>query len=69
MHAPLESHAETFVPLPAPNIRDDESTHSNNDSDLSSEPDEEHENEYTGPHIISPEGTRSLSEIYGQTTP
>ena len=26
LHAPLESHAETFVPLPAPSIYEDEST-------------------------------------------
>ena len=31
LHAPLESHLETFVPLPAPNIRDDNSTHSGHD--------------------------------------
>ena len=44
-HASLESHVETFVPLPAPNILDDESTHSYHDSDLSFKPDEEYEHE------------------------
>ena len=32
MHAPLEPHVETFVPLPPPCISDDESTHSNHGS-------------------------------------
>ena len=64
LHALLESHVETFVPLPAPNIRDDESTHSDHDSDLCYESDGEHEHEYAGPHHFSPERTRSLREIY-----
>ena len=64
MHAPLESHVETFAPLPAPNIHDDESTHSNHDSYLSFEPNEEHEDEYVDPHIISPKRKRSLRKIY-----
>ena len=67
LHAPLESHAETFVPLPTPHIRDDESTHSDHDSYLSSESDGEHE--YVDPPLFSPERTRSLREIYAQTTP
>jgi hypothetical protein len=37
LHAPLEPHAETFVPLPAPDISDDESTHSDHGSYLSFE--------------------------------
>ena len=37
VHAPLEPHVETFVPLPPPCISDDESTHSYHVSDLSSE--------------------------------
>jgi hypothetical protein len=37
IHAPLETHAETFVLLPVPNIRDDESTHSYHGSNLSSQ--------------------------------
>jgi hypothetical protein len=37
LHAPLEPHAETSVPPPAPNVRDGESTYSNHDLDLSSE--------------------------------
>jgi hypothetical protein len=41
LHAPLEPHAETFVPLPAPDISDDESTHSAHGSNLSSESDSE----------------------------
>jgi hypothetical protein len=39
LHAPLEPHAETSVPLPAPDISDDESTHSDHGSNLSSESD------------------------------
>ena len=39
MHAPLESHVETYVPLPPLCISDDESTHSDHGSDLSSESD------------------------------
>ena len=31
LHAPLDSYAETFVPLPTPHICDDESTHSDHD--------------------------------------
>ena len=69
MHGPLESHAETFVPLLAPNICDDKSTHSYHDSDLSSESDGEHEHEYADPHPFSPARTRILREIYAQTTP
>jgi hypothetical protein len=37
LHAPLEPHAETSVLPPAPDIRDDESTHSDHGSYLSSE--------------------------------
>jgi hypothetical protein len=37
LHAPLEPHADTFVPLPAPDISDDESTHSDHGSYMSSE--------------------------------
>ena len=69
LHAPLESHAETFVPLPTPHILDDESTHSDHDSDLSFESDGEHEHEYVDPPLFSPKRTRSLREIYAQTTP
>jgi hypothetical protein len=36
LHAPLEPHAETYVPLPAPKISDDESTHSYHCSYLTS---------------------------------
>ena len=36
VHAPLETHVETFVPLPPPCISDNESTHSNHGSDLRS---------------------------------
>ena len=45
LHAPLESHAENFVPLPTPHIRGDESTHSDHDSDLISKSNGEHEHE------------------------
>ena len=68
-HVPLESHAGTFVPLPTPHIHDDESTHSDHDSYLSSVSDGEHEHEYVDPPLFSPERTRSLREIYAQTTP
>jgi hypothetical protein len=34
LHVPLEPHAGTFVPLLAPNISDDESTHSDHGSNL-----------------------------------
>ena len=64
LHAPLESHAETFVPLPTPHIRDDESSHSDHDSYLSSKSDREHEHEYVDPPPFSAERTRSLREIY-----
>jgi len=37
LHAPFDPHAKTYVPLPAPYINDDESTHSDNGSNLSSE--------------------------------
>ena len=68
MHASLESHAKTFVPLPAPNMHDDESTHSYHDLDLSSESDGEHEHEYADPHPLSPERIRILRDIYAQRT-
>ena len=41
MHAPLEPHVETYVPLPPPCISDDESTHSDHGSHLSSQSDSE----------------------------
>ena len=69
LHEPLESHVETFVPLHAPNIRDDESTHSDHDSNLISKFDGEHEHEYADPHPFSPKRTMILREIYAQTTP
>jgi hypothetical protein len=39
LHAPLEPHAEAYIPLLALEINDDEYTHSNNDSYLSFESD------------------------------
>ena len=69
MHAPLESHAETFVPILAPKIHDDGSTHSYHDSYLSFEHDEEHEHEHVDLHPFSHERTRILRDIYAQTTP
>ena len=68
LHAPLDSYAQTFVPLPTPHIYDDESTHLDHDSDLSSEYDGEHEDEYFDPPPFSPKRTRSLREIYAQKT-
>lgn len=41
LHASLEPHAETSIPFPAPDISDDESTHSDHGSDLSSKYDQE----------------------------
>ena len=69
MHAPLESYAENSVPLPALNIHDDESIHSDHDSNLSSESDEEHEDEYVDPPLFSPKRRRILRGIYAKTTP
>jgi hypothetical protein len=41
LHALSEPHANTYVPLPAPDISDDESTHSDHGLDQSSEFDSE----------------------------
>ena len=41
----------------------------NHDLDLSSKSDKEHGHGYTDPHPLSPKRTRSLREIYAQTTP
>ena len=54
LHALLESHAETYVPLPTPHIRDDESNHSDHDSNLSSGFDGEHKHDYVNPPPFSP---------------
>jgi len=43
LHAPLEPHANTCVPLLAPDINDDDSTHSDLGSDLSSQYDLEYD--------------------------
>jgi hypothetical protein len=51
LHAPLELHAETFVPLPTKNISDDESTHSDNDSYMSSESDSEDDEHVDDEHV------------------
>jgi hypothetical protein len=53
LHAPLEPHAETFVPLPAPDISDDESTHSDHGSDLSSESDSEDDEQMMSMQMLS----------------
>jgi hypothetical protein len=39
LHTSLEPHVDTFVPLPALDFSDDESTHSDHGSDLSSKSD------------------------------
>jgi len=41
LHAPLKPHANTYVPMFAPDINHDDSTHSNHVSYLSSESDSE----------------------------
>ena len=41
VHASLEPHVETYVPLPPPCISDDESSHSENGLELSFESDSE----------------------------
>jgi hypothetical protein len=53
LHAPSEPHVDTFVPLHAPNINDDESTHSNHGSYMISEYNlKDDENAYVEPPQI-----------------
>jgi hypothetical protein len=65
LHAPLEPHAKTSVPLPAPNINDDETNHSDHGSDLSSESDSEYD-EYVDDEHANVEPSQMLK--WAQTT-
>jgi hypothetical protein len=50
LHAPLEPHAKTYVPLSAPDINDDDSTHSYHGSDLSSKSDSKYDEHVDDKH-------------------
>ena len=69
MHAQLESHAESFVPIIELGLCDDDYNHPDHDLDLISKHEEEHEHECVEPHRISPKITRSLRDIYAHISP
>ena len=69
MHAQLESHAKSFVPILELELCADDYNHLDHDLDLSSKHEEEHEHECVEPHRISPKRTRSLRDIYAHISP